>query len=124
MQQHADESNGEPATKAPAMMVTIGNGQFIVGVKIAIKIIDLMENLNRAVLCRQSSVSGMITAMTLTKDNLRQLCTEDKFREIYAETTSRPMSSPAGSTDATATKTTTRTGTTVRSCCSSSVAKS
>ena len=122
MQQYADESNGEPATKARAMMVTIGNGQFIVGVKIAIKIIDLMENLNRAVLCRQSSVSGMITAMTLTKDNLRQLCTEDKFREIYAETTS--MSSPAGSTDATATKTTTRTGTTVRSCCRSSVAKS
>ena len=70
----------EPAVKARALMTTIGSRKFIIGVKIADAIIEYMENLNKAVQCRQSSVSGVIKAMKPTSESIQHLRTDSKFQ--------------------------------------------
>ena len=69
-------------------MTTIGSRKFIIGVKIADAIIEYMENLNKAVQCRQSSVSGMIKAMKPTSESIQHLRTDSKFQQIFNETIS------------------------------------
>jgi hypothetical protein len=44
-----------------------------------------MEDLNRAVQCRQSTVSGMISAMKITSESLKQLRTTTQFESIYCD---------------------------------------
>lgn len=86
LQQYYEESTGEPAVKAHALMLMIGSGKFIIGVKIALKVIEYMEALNTAVQSRQSSVSGMIQAMKIVSDEIQKLRTESMFHEIFQET--------------------------------------
>jgi hypothetical protein len=62
-QRYADESSGEPVVKASAQCAKIDSGQFILRAEIAIMALNLMDNLNRVVQYRQSSVSGMISVM-------------------------------------------------------------
>jgi len=53
-----------------------------------LSVILLLENLNRAVQCRSVSVSSMIAAMQLSKDNLLSLRCDNKFMTIFDETVS------------------------------------
>ena len=53
-----------------------------------LSVILLLENLNRAVQCRSVSVSSVIAAMQLSKDNLLSLRCDNKFMTIFDETVS------------------------------------
>jgi hypothetical protein len=64
------------------------DGDFILGLKLAILVLDHFENLNRAVQSRCSSVSAIITAMQTTADALAELRTDDAFKGVYEEVVS------------------------------------
>lgn len=86
LQDYADESNGESAARARGLITSLGNGNVIIGLKIALQILSHLENLNRAVQCRQSSVSGMVTAMKLTSDSLQEMRKDEVFQSLFKET--------------------------------------
>ena len=86
LQQYADDSTAEYASKARGFITSLGNGNAVIGLKMALQIITSLENLNRAVQCRTSSVSGMVDAMKLISNSLEQFCSEENFRELFSET--------------------------------------
>ena len=47
----------------------IGHGNFVLGLKCAVAVLELLENLSRAVQSSHSSVQSMITAMQMTADS-------------------------------------------------------
>ena len=66
LKQYADTSAGDAAVKARDFMEVIGHGNFVLGIKIALDVLDLIENLNRAVQSRQLSVSSIRISMKAT----------------------------------------------------------
>ena len=86
LETYSDEASGDAASKAKGLLQVIGNGNFILAVKCMLSVILLLENLNRAVQCRSVSVSSVIAAMQLTKDNLLSLRCDNKFMTIFDET--------------------------------------
>jgi hypothetical protein len=81
LEQFADEcQTTDVAAKARGFAISIGDGDFVLGVKMAILVLDLFENLNRAAQSSRSSVSAIITAMQTTADALAELRTDDAFK--------------------------------------------
>ena len=58
---------------------------FIIAVKTAITVLELFENVNRAVQSSRNSVSSMISVMQMTADTLNNLRTDSTFQVIYDE---------------------------------------
>lgn len=89
LEQFADEcQTTDVAAKARGFAISIGDGDFVLGVKMAILVLDLFENLNRAAQSSRSSVSAIITAMQTTADALAELRTDDAFKEVFADVVS------------------------------------
>ena len=66
LEQYADTSAGDAAVKARALMQVIGHGNFVLGIKMELNVLDLIENLNRAVQSRQLSASSITISMKAT----------------------------------------------------------
>ena len=86
LEQYADTSAGDAAVKARGFMQFIGHGNCVLDIKIALDVLDLIENLNRAVQSRQLSVSSIIIAMKATTASLHLLRRDAVFQRIYDET--------------------------------------
>jgi hypothetical protein len=84
LENYAEESKGDPATKARGLISGIERGEFVLGIKIAMKVLSPLEMLNVAVQSRKSTVSGMIESMKVTKDQLESFRTEESFHTLFA----------------------------------------
>jgi hypothetical protein len=87
-EQFADECRtADVAAEAHGFANSI-DGDFILGLKLAVLVLDYFENLNRAVQSSCSSVSAVITAMQTTADALAELRIDDAFKGVYEEVVS------------------------------------
>ena len=69
VQQYADLAPSDTAAKAQGFANVVGHCNFVLGLKCAVAVLELLENLNRAVQSSNSSVASMITAMQMTADS-------------------------------------------------------
>ena len=86
LQTYANSAPADSAAKARGFVHIIGQGNFILSVKCAIAVLDLLENLNRAVQSTKQSTASMIKAMKITVGALHELRSDDKFHAILEET--------------------------------------
>ena len=63
----------------------IGHGNFLLSLKCAAAVLELLENLNRAVQSSSKSAASMISAMKMTVGALNDLRCEDKYQAVFEE---------------------------------------
>ena len=81
-QQYVDTSVGHAAVKTRGFIQVIGQGNVVIGVRMALQVLGLLENLNRSVQSSHLPVSSMLLAMQTTNDSLRHLRNETVFQSI------------------------------------------
>ena len=86
LEQYADTSAGDAAAKARGFTQVICHGNFVLGIKMALDVLDLIENLNRAVQSRQLSVCSIMISIKATTASLHLLRSYAVFQRIYYET--------------------------------------
>ena len=66
LDEYAEVSTGDPASKARGLLQQINSGNFALGLMMALPAIELLETLNRAVQSRSFTLSGSVAAMEVT----------------------------------------------------------
>ena len=85
LQQYADSATADSAAKARGFAKVVGHGNFVIGLKCAVVVLELLDNLNRAVQAKYSSMASMTTAVQTKVQALNQLRSDDTFRALYAD---------------------------------------
>ena len=86
LQEYADSAPADSAAKAQGFANVIGHGNFLLSLKYAAAVLELLENLNCAVQSSGKSAASMISAMKMTVGALNDLRCEDKYQAIFEET--------------------------------------
>ena len=79
-------NNGDKASKARGLVLQLCRGEYIIGIKMALTVVDLLEDLNRAVQSKTTCISSSILTMQTTQQLLMNLRNDDAFNQIYKET--------------------------------------
>jgi hypothetical protein len=85
LEEYAKGSSGEPASKACGFVTRLSDGNFIVSVQIALHVLTVLENLNAAVQCRSSNLSGMIEAMKMSSSCMQSMRSEADFTKLFQD---------------------------------------
>ena len=85
LQEYADSAPADSAAKAQGFANVIGHGNFHLSLKWAAAVLELLENLNRAVQSTSKSAASMISAMKMTVGALNDLRSEDKYQALFEE---------------------------------------
>ena len=82
----SDNKQSEQATKARGLLTRLQQGTLILGIKVALPVFIVLEELNQALQARNANLSGMLEAVSNVKDFVTQLRSDEKFREILEST--------------------------------------
>ena len=85
IQQYADSVPADSAAKAQGFANVIGHGNFLLSLKCAAAVLELLENLNCAVQSSGKSAASIISAMKMTVGALNDLRCEDKYQALFEE---------------------------------------
>jgi len=80
------DKQSEPATKARGLLTRLQQGTLILGIKVALPVFIVLEELNQALQARNANLSSMLEAVSNVKDFVTQLSSDEKFREILEST--------------------------------------
>ncbi|XP_014678241.1 PREDICTED: zinc finger MYM-type protein 1-like [Priapulus caudatus] len=80
---YADASTGEPASKARGLQKQIKEAEFVLGLKMALPAINLLESLNRAMQSRSYTISNAVAAMKITYEGLSGMRSEETFHDLF-----------------------------------------
>ena len=85
LQEYTDSAPADSATKAQGFANVTGHGNFRLSLKCASAVLELLENLNRAVQSSSKSTASVITAMKMTVGALNDLRCEDTYQALFKE---------------------------------------
>ena len=76
----------EPATKACGLLAHFQKGKLLLGLKLALPVFSVLEELNLSLQARNATISGMLQAVNNVHGYLTQLCSEEQFHDILTAT--------------------------------------
>jgi len=74
--------SSEPATKARGLLAHFQAGKLLLGLKLALPVFSVLEELNVSLQARNATISGMLQAVNNVHGYLTQLRSDEQFREI------------------------------------------
>jgi len=89
LDEYAEVSTGDPASKARGLLKQINSGHFVLGLMMALPAIELLETLNRAVQSRSFTLSGSVAAMEVTYRGLDGLRSDEAFYQVFQSCVAR-----------------------------------
>lgn len=87
LEEMASTCGSETATKANGLLDRFQKGNTVLGLHLALEVLEEMECLNKSLQKQTSTVAGMRAAVHYVKKALREKRTEERFRQIFDSAT-------------------------------------
>ena len=81
----ASHSVSEAATKARGLLHRFQDGTLLLGIRVALSVFPVLEELNRALQARDATVGGMLQAVDAVKLQLSQVRSDEQFTALFTE---------------------------------------
>ncbi len=81
----SDNGNSDTAVKARGLKARFQQGVIVLGLKVALLIFSILEQLNKSLQARNANVSGMIDSVRLIVAQLQSMRNNEKFSDVITD---------------------------------------
>ena len=79
------DTNGETAAKCGCLLAQFRKGVTVLGLKIAVSVFSLLEQLNKSLQAKEATISGMIESVQMVTAELKRMRNEEGFSMIMTD---------------------------------------